>query len=516
MSDCSSDSSLKRRSPIRNLLIILASVSVFLIIYFLPLPEPIQSKAGPVALSPVAKTCMGVLVMALILWITEAMPFSVTSLLLLILMPFLKITDGLQFAKAGKVITAEGFRQGFNQLVQLSFGNQIILFFIGVFLLSAAFDKSGLGKRLGLQILRLSDGYTKRVVFGVLLSGALISMWITDMAAAAIMASLALQILRRFEIQPLKSNFARALLIACAWGALIGGIATPAGCGVNFIAMNFLRELAGYQLSFGGWMLIGVPASLALIPVAYLILILVFPMETNKLNLSRMDFEKELQELGPLSRKEWWTIIVFGLAIVLWLFSGVIKKLSGGAVDLPEEWVAIFCGLLLLVPGIEVMTMKEAEREVSWDSILLVMASIGLGLMMYETGAARWLAWMLLGKAGDMNPVLRIGLVVAALLIVKLFLASNTITGVIIIPLLITLAKDLNLDPWMLAAPAALSASLGLILITQTPTNVIPYSTGYFTVRDFAKSGVVMSVGIVIILTAVIAIVGSITGMYQF
>jgi solute carrier family 13 (sodium-dependent dicarboxylate transporter), member 2/3/5 len=516
MSDCVAPAPKAGHSTARNLLITAGCVLLFCVIYFLPSPEPIQTMAGPVALSPVGKACMGILVVALILWVTEAMPFTVSSILLLVIMPFFKITDGLSAVKKGKLITVDGFREGFNQLVQLSFGNQIILFFLGVFLLSAAFDKSGLGKRLGLQILRFSDGYTKRVVFGVLLSGALISMWITDMAAAAIMTSLSLQIVKRFDIKPQQSNFARALFISCAWGSLIGGVATPAGCGVNFIAMNFLKELAGYNLTFTGWMLLGMPASLALLPVAFLVLITMFPMEIKKLNLSADDFKKELAELGPPSRKEWWTIIVFSLAIFLWLFSGLIKKYTSGAVDLPEEWIAIVCGLLLLFPGIEVMTMKEAEREVSWDSILLVMASIGLGMMMYETGAARWMAWELLGGVGDMNALTRIAVVVTALVIVKVFLASNTITGVIIIPLLITLAKDLNIDPWMLAAPAALSASLGMILITQTPTNVIPYAAGYFSIRDFAKSGIVMSIGIIIIVTLVIAVVGSLTGMYQF
>lgn len=515
MTDCTPEKT-NQSSSRKNLLIVIGCAVIFLIIYFLPEPKPIQTSAGPVELSHIAKTCMGILVVALILWVTEAMPFVASSILLLIIMPFFKITDGLKAVKGGKLITVEGFRQGFSQLVQMSFGNQIILFFLGVFLLSAAFDQSGLGKRLGLHILRLSDGYTKRIIFGVLLAGALISMWITDMAAAAIMVSLSVPILRRFEIKPLQSNFARALLISCAWGALIGGIATPAGCGVNFIAMNFLKELADYHVSFTGWMLLGLPASLALIPVAYLVLVTMFPVEIKKLDLGAEDFKKELVQMGPLSKKEKWTVVIFGLAIFLWLFSGLIKKLTGGAVDLPEEWIAIVCGLLLLMPGIEVMTASEAEKAVSWNSILLVMASIGLGLMMYETGAARWLAWVLLGKVGDMNPIMRIGIVVTALVIVKIFLASNTITGVIIIPLLITLAKDLNMDPWMLAAPAALSASLGLILITQTPTNLIPYSAGYFTIRDFAKSGIVMSIGIIVVVTAVIAIVGSLTGMYKF
>lgn len=499
-----------------RLLIILGTIILFVVIYYVPEPSPIETSGGEVVLTHTGKVCMGILIAAVVLWLTEAMPFAMTSLLLLIIMPFFKITDGLSALKNGEIISVEGFRQGFYELIALSFGNRILFFFLGVFLLSAGFSQSGLGKRVVLWILHLAAGSPGKVVFGVLLAGTLISMWVTDMAAAAIMATLGVEISRRFGLKPLESNFGKAIMIACCWGALFGGIATPAGCGPNPIAIAFLKDMAGYTLTFSGWMTLGLPASLLLVPLGWFILLRLFPLEVKRLGTDGSQIKKELQELGSPSRAECWTIIIFGLVILLWVSSSWLKSLSGGRVDLPMEWVALFGGLMLMFPGIEVMTMDEAEKSIPWNAILLVMASMGLGLMMYETGAARWMAWVLMGRLGDVNPVVRIGLVVAALLIIKVFLASNTVTGIIIIPLLISLAQDLNLNPWLLVAPAAFSASLGLVLITQTPTNVIPYSAGFFTVREFLKSGILMSVVIVILLTAVIAIIGPLTGMYEF
>ena len=98
----------------------------------------------------------------------------------------------------------------------------------------------------------------------------------------------------------------------------------------------------------------------------------------------------------------------------------------------------------------------------------------------------------------------------------KLFLASNTVTGIIIIPILISLALSFGIHPWILVAPAAFTSSLGIILITQTPTNIIPYTSGYFSLGDFAKAGIIMSVLMSVLITAVIAIIGPISGIYAY
>ena len=100
--------------------------------------------------------------------------------------------------------------------------------------------------------------------------------------------------------------------------------------------------------------------------------------------------------------------------------------------------------------------------------------------------------------------------------LLKLFLASNTVTGIIITPILISLALSFRIHPWILVAPAAFASSLGIILITQTPTNIIPYTSGYFSLVDFAKAGILMSAIIAILITAVIAIIGPLTGIYTY
>ncbi len=193
-----------------------------------------------------------------------------------------------------------------------------------------------------------------------------------------------------------------------------------------------------------------------------------------------------------------------------------IAKISGGTIVLSMEMVAMAGGLVFFLPGIGIMTWEEAEPLMNWDSIVLVLASLALGLMMYKTGAARWLSWILLGNITGFHPVVQIALVIAAVMFMKLFLASNTVTGIIVIPLLITLAADLGLDAWFLVAPAAFTASLGIILLTQSPTNIIPYTSGYFSVKDFALSGIVMTVVMIVLLTLVISVVGPLMGIYNF
>ncbi|MCK4534995.1 MAG: anion permease, partial [Syntrophobacterales bacterium] len=87
----------------------------------------------------------------------------------------------------------------------------------------------------------------------------------------------------------------------------------------------------------------------------------------------------------------------------------------------------------------------------------------------------------------------RVFVIVLGVSLLHLAFSSNTVTGTIIIPLLIALAADLNINPWLICAPAAFTSSLAFILVTETPTNIIPYSAGYFAIRDMAKAGIVMT-----------------------
>ena len=439
---------------------LLAAVVLMLVVHFLPTPPPVGQS---VELTVQGKACLAILAFAVVLWVSEALPFAVTSLFVLLLIPVFGIE---QYAT----------------VVRVGFGNPIITFFLGVLLLSAAFSRSGLGPRLALEILRKVGTRTDRVLLGFLTVGAALSMWITDMAVAAMLLPLGVGVLRDAELKPLESNFGRALMIACAFGPLIGGIATPAGTGANPIALSYLQDLGGVEISFLGWMRYGLPAAILMIPCAWQILLRLFPPELDRLPIEPRELDERLEVMGPLGPTEIKTLVVFALTITLWL-----------ATSLPIQAVALFGGISLFLPGMSVMTWREAQADIDWGGILLIVAGLSLGMMVYQTGAAEWLALVLMGRMGDVPALARPFLLVLGVALLHLLFSSNTVTSTIIMPILIALAASLDMDVWSLAGPAAFTSSLAFVLVTESPTNVVPYSSGYFSIRDMAKAGVPMT-----------------------
>src|SRR5258705_6646551 len=450
--------------PDRKALILLAATALLFAIYALPTPLPLERAGNLIPLTVNGKACLAIMAFAVTLWVTEAMPFAATSLLVVLMIPAFGIAD-------------------FRSVVRTSFGDPVITFFIGVLILAAAFTQSGLGTRLTYLVLRHVGTSTSRVLLGFLIVGALMSMWITDIAVAAILLPLAVGLLREAGLRPGESNFGRALMIATAFGPLIGGIATPAGTAANLVAIAQLKQLANVDVSFVRWMGLGVPASLLMVPLAWWILLWLFPPELDRLPVGLDVLRDPLPDLGPLRPGERRTLLVFAAGIVLWLVTA-----------LPVEAVGLGAGVALFLPGLRVLSWKEAEAGVEWGGVMLIVAGLSLGLVVFDSGAARWLAWVLLGQITSIPDVLRPFIIVLAVAGVHMLFSSHTLTPTIIIPILVALATDLHLDPWMTVAPAAFTSSLAFILVSEGPTTIIPYSGGYFSIRDMAKAGIVMTI----------------------
>ena len=167
---------------------------------------------------------------------------------------------------------------------------------------------------------------------------------------------------------------------------------------------------------------------------------------------------------------------------------------TGGWFAPPIEAVALAGGLSLFLPGMRVLTWKEAEDDINWGGIMLIVAGLSLGLAVFETGAARWLAWVLLGEITVVPALLQPFVIVLAVAGLHLLFSSNTVTASIIMPILVALALDLGIDVWSIAAPAAFTSSLAFILVSEGPTTIIPYSAGYFSIKDMARAGLLMTV----------------------
>lgn len=464
-------------------LTLVAATGLLLAIHALPSPPPLERAGNLIPLTVAGKACLGILTFAVVLWVTETIPFAATSLLVVLLIPVFGIAD-------------------YRVVVRAGFGDPVITFFIGVLILSAAFTHSGLGTRLTYLVLRWVGTRTDRVLLGVLTAGALISMWITDMAVAAMLLPLGVGLLRDAGLRPGESQFGRSLMIATAFGPLIGGIATPAGTAANIVALGQLKQLAGTDVSFVRWMTLGTPAALLMIPFAWWILRWLFPSEIARLPLTAEGVESRLRQIGPLQPGERRTLAVFASVVGLWLASPLITDLSRGSVALPVEAVALAGGVALFLPGLRVLSWKEAEAGIDWGGLLMIVAGLSLGLAVFESGAARWLAWVLLGQITAIPEALRPFVVVLAVSGLHLLFSSNTVTASIIIPILVALATDLQLDPWTIVAPAAFTSSLAFILVSEGPTTIIPYSSGYFSISDLAKAGVWMTLAAAVCVAA--------------
>ncbi len=476
----------------------LAALLLFFVILVLPTPASVDTGEETITLTTQGKAALAVLAMAVVLWITEAIPFPVTGL----------------FAVSLLVVTEVA---PLKELIKDGFGNRIIVFFIGVLIFSAAIAETSLLRRVATFVLYYLGHSASLIILAFLTVGSLLSGWITDMAVAAMLLPLGLSILRDAGAEPLKSNFGRSLMISCAWGPLIGGISTPAGCGPNPLTIGFLKDLAGIDFTFLNWMTVGFPAMILMIPFAWFILLKSFPLEEINLKISEDEFKKRFDELGRLTKKEFWVLSIFGATIFLWIFGPFIEQWTGGEIDyLSIYLVALFFACSLFFPGIDAISWKDAEQKISWGGILLIVSGLSMGMSVYKTGAAKWIAWIAFHSIGALHPVMIVFVIVFGVSIMKVMFSSNTVTGTIVVPLLIALAQNINLDPALLGIPAGITASLAFILVTSTPTNVIPYSSGYFSIGDMAKAGMWMTIVSSLSVTVSIYFVGKLFHIIVF
>jgi len=479
-------------SPTAKILILVAALTAAFIVAYIPLPDSLRL-VGDASLSPSGQTAMGILLFALILWMTEAVPFHITGLLGVFLLALLKVDS-------------------FQTIVRIGFGNHIFVFFIGVLTLSSFITRSGLGNRISVYLLSKTGNRTSMIIFGFLAVGALLSMWITNMAVAAMLMPLGVSILKEEGIKPLESNFGKALMIASAWGPTIGGITAPSGAGPNPLAIGFLKEMAGVDLSFVDWMTYGVPAGILLLLPCWGMILLFFKPEMKRLKKSKEELRAEYEKLPPMDREEKVTMVIFLSTVFLWLTTPLFENLLG--IDIPISMPVLLTSAFFFFPKVSGIKWSEVEKEISWSSILLIVSGISLGMMLYETGAARYLAVVFLGGIGGMHVFLQVFLVVLIISFLKIAFSSNTVTATIIVPIMITLAQSLGIDAMSITIPAALTTSMAFILVTSTPTNVIPYSAGYFTIKDMAFAGVFMTLVASVIVAGTIFLVGNLTGLY--
>ncbi len=442
----------------------------------------------------------GLILWMVVWWITEAIPLAWTALLPVVVVPLLSLV---------------GLSQG--RLVEFTiptiarhYVSPVVLLFFGGFLLAASMRRWHLDRRITLWILtrgRLADS-SRATLFGMMGVSAFLSMWISNTATCAMMLPLSLGILGYIGAEPGKSTYGTALMLGIAWAASIGGVGSligtpPNGIAVGVLNAHFAHEPSYQRTTFLDWMAFGVPLVAAFLPIAWFVLVKLFPPEVDAFEGGKERLLMEFRRLGKFSRGEKGAIAVFSMAVVLWLTLPFREQLFPAFILAHVTWLdeyttGLLAGLLLFVIPVNVRERSfllhwTDLRKVEWAALAIVGGGIALSDVMFKTGFASWIARTFITLIGSPSTLV---MMFAVVFFVDFLteIATNSAVISMMAPVVISIAQQTGENPVALTIAAAIASSMAFMLPVATPPNAIVYGTGYVRMKDMMRAGIVLDI----------------------
>jgi sodium-dependent dicarboxylate transporter 2/3/5 len=461
----------------------------------------------PSALAPAAQRVGAVLALMIVFWMTEALPLAVTALL----GPTLCIILGVATAQAAYA----------------PFADPVIFLFIGSFILAEGMVVHRLDRRLAFTALASSWVGSSGLRLVVAYAGVtcFLSMWMSNTATTAMMFPLGLAVLselgRERKSDRQFQQFAMAMMLVTSFAATIGGMATPVGTPPNLIGVGLLRTTAGLNVSFTGWMLVGLP--IVIVTMASLIAWFLVPRaRAIRLGPETVGIvADELRKLGRMSVGERNVVCAFSVTVLLWVLPGVFSLAFGETHPatrqfmalFPESVAAIVGALLLLVIPVSwrerrfTLSWAEASR-IDWGIVLLFGGGLAMGRLSDSTGLSAAMGHGIAARFPDAG-VVGLTMVFTAIAVVMSETASNTAAANIIVPTAIAVAHAAGISPLEPALGATMGASLGFMMPISTPPNAIVYSSGYIPLGAMVRNGLVLDIlGYFIVVAGVLGLSG--------
>lgn len=436
---------------------------------------------------PEARRLLGVIVLAICFWITEAIPLPATALLA----SALAIVTGVAPAR----------------IVLAPYADPVIFLFIGSFLLSESVRKYGLDRRVAAVMMRsrLFGKSPGGLIAGFGVASAGVSTCLSNTATAAMMTPIAVGGVRQAGEGggARRASWASALVLMIAYGASVGGMATIIGTPPNLLTAGLIERLAGVRVTFTGWLMFGTPIALVLLVLSVAWVRLVLARDLAAVTVARPDHSTEPESPEERAGRRW-TIVAFGLAAFLWTLPALLSALLGAedpfvrrlTAILPESGVALLCASLLFVAPVDwrerrfTLTWSEG-RDVNWGIILLFGGGLSLGTLATSTGIAKWAGEGISGTSLAATPVGLLMVSVGMSILISEF-ASNTASATLVVPIVVAAAQAAGLDPVRPALAAGLAATCGFIFPVSTPPNAIVFGTGLVPLWTMIRVGVLL------------------------
>lgn len=437
----------------------------------------------PAGMSLEAWRALGLMLLMATWWSTEAIPIPATALLPICLVPAL----------------------GLGTLAQATtpYANPIIFLFMGGFILGLAMQRWNLHKRIALMTLLAVGSQPKRQIAGFMIATAFLSMWVSNTATAIMMLPIGLSVISMLGEHHPESvrRFATALLLAIAYSASVGGIATLIGTPPNALLAAYLADNQDISIGFAQWMMIGVPVSFGMLVVTWWWLTRKdFGLGDQTADSATM-LRGQLNELGSLSRGEKMVGVVFVLTAAAWIFQPLLAANLIGWLN--DTVIAIAAAIILFLLPVSLRERKflmdwDTAQGMPWGVLLLFGGGLALAGVISSSGLATWIAEAL-GVMGMLPALLMIALVVTVIIFLT-EVTSNTATAAAFLPLLGALAISQDVSPILFTVPAAIAASCAFMMPVATPPNAIVFGSGHMRIGDMISAGFALNlVGIVVV-----------------
>jgi len=422
-------------------------------------------------------------------WATEAVPVPVTALLPIV------VFDPLGIASIRDAAAP--------------YAHPTIYLFLGGFILALALERWNLHRRIALSILDKTGTDGRRLIGGFMLVCALLSMWMTNTSTTMMLLPIVLSIVAviRDNVTDLsdkdRENFQIAMLLGLAYSASIGGLATLIGTPPNALLAGFMAENYELELSFARWMLVGVPVSAVMLPIAWFVLTrYLYPVNVPASQAVDDHLRKLREQLGPITTPERRVAIIFVTVVASWMFRKPVTEWLGIS-GVSDAGIVMTAALLLfLLPSgkkssAQLMTWQDMAR-LPWGVLILFGGGLSLAMAVSDSGLALWLGQQLAPLNAWGTAVLVVASV--ALVIFLTELTSNLATTATLLPVMGAIAIQAGLPPMVLVVPVTIAASCAFMLPVATPPNAIVFSTGKLSIPQMVKAGIVLNIiGIIIV-----------------
>lgn len=447
---------------------------------------------APEGMPPTAWHAATVAVLMAAWWIAEPVPLAVTALLPLVLFPPLGI--------------------GGIEKVAPAYADPLILLFLGGFILAAAMQHHGLHRWLALRLLRRGGRTPAAMIASMMGATALLSMWVSNTATAMVMLPIGQSLVEGMRETHGRSDPSRlgqlpsALILAIAYAATIGGMATLVGTPPNALFASYMQKAHGVSIGFAEWLLVGFPVVLVLLPVTWLVLTRIAFIVPKDI---RFDVAG-MHDPGPLSRPQKLVALVLLATAAAWICRPFVAGLLPG-LALSDAGIALVGVIVLFILPSDwsrrnpLLSWSDL-KGIRWDVLIL----FGGGLALAEAIAATGLAHAL-GQLFHALGAWPIWLLVLALMTAIVYLgelASNTAIAAIFLPVAGAAAIGLGAPPLALALPVAMAASLGFMLPVATPPNAIVYGSGLVTSRQMMRAGAILDIVTIPIVALLAMLIG--------